>query len=128
MPPCIYQITGSIRRWASTIPRGKCGCIDQWPYWPIYILAITATESIIKRSERPYMKTSLEGCEKVWGPRSCKYEPAVDKGLWGMSVIRVWAYKIKRVAPKSHPRMVQFRSNISTQLPQHRRSRVSNEM
>ena len=28
---------------ASTIPRGNCVCTDQWPYWPSYILAITAT-------------------------------------------------------------------------------------
>ena len=28
------------------------------------------------------MRTSLEGCEKVWGYTGCRYKPTVDKGLW----------------------------------------------
>jgi len=30
------------------------------------------------------MRTSLEGCEKVWGLTGCGCEPTVDKGLWGL--------------------------------------------
>jgi hypothetical protein len=30
------------------------------------------------------MRTSLEGCEKVWDYTGCKSKHTVDKGLWGI--------------------------------------------
>jgi len=64
--------------------RGNCDCRFSGLHWPRHILAKTASESITRRSERPYIGTSLEGCEKVWGLTGCRYKPTVDKGLWGM--------------------------------------------
>jgi hypothetical protein len=30
------------------------------------------------------MRTSLEGCENLWGHMGCKCKPTVGVGLWGM--------------------------------------------
>jgi hypothetical protein len=35
------------------------------------------------------MGASLEGYEKIWGYRGCRYKATVGVGLWGFAVIAV---------------------------------------
>ena len=63
-----------------------CVCADLIPYRPSYILAITATESIIKRSEWPYMRT-------LWNPM------VQNMAGFGLRDYWIWVTRKKRWKP-----------------------------